>query len=144
MCFVSTAFLIFILDRLSKYSIKSFLTSTNTYPIIKGIFHFTLVENKGAAFGVFPGYSSFFLIVSFIAIFLIIYLFFKKKLEGKLGEISLGLILGGTLGNLYDRLVYGAVIDFLDFRIWPVFNLADSAITVGIILLMWICWKDKR
>ena len=144
MYFVLTAFLIFILDRLSKCYIESFLTSRDTYPVIKGIFHLTLVENKGAAFGLLPGYFPFFLIVSSVAILFILYLLIKKKIKGKLGEVSLGLILGGTLGNLYDRLVYGAVIDFLDFRIWPVFNLADSAITIGVILLVWVCWKDKK
>jgi len=60
-----------------------------------------------------------------------------------LAEISFGLILGGALGNLLDRLIHGAVIDFLDFRIWPVFNLADSAITIGVILLAWVYLKKK-
>ncbi len=60
-----------------------------------------------------------------------------------MAEISFGLILGGALGNLLDRLIHGAVIDFLDFRIWPVFNLADSAITIGVILLAWVYLKKK-
>lgn len=138
MCLVLAAFSVFILDRLSKSIIKFFLLSPKSYPVIKGIFHLTLIKNQGAAFGLFPGSFPLFLFISLATIVLIFYLYSQKKIKGKLGEFSLGLILGGALGNLYDRIFYGAVIDFLDFRIWPVFNLADSAITIGVILLAWV------
>ncbi len=143
MYFWVVTFFVFILDRFSKNLVVSFLELQKTYPLIRNVFHLTLVKNQGAAFGLFPGYLFLFLIISFSAVILIFYLYLNKKIKGRLEEIALGLILGGTLGNLYDRFIYGAVIDFLDFRVWPVFNLADSAITTGVFLLIWGCWKDK-
>ena len=143
MCFVLTAFLIFIFDRISKIYISALLPSQKSYPVVKNFFHLTLVKNKGAAFGLLPGYLPLFLAVSFVTIIIILFLHFQKKIKARAGTFALGLILGGTLGNLYDRLFHGAVIDFLDFRFWPVFNLADSAITGGVIILAWICLRGK-
>ena len=143
MCFVLTASLVFILDRISKIYISVLLHPQKSYPIIKNFFHLTLVENKGAAFGFLPGYLPLFMAVSLLTIIIILFLHFQKKIKARSADLSLGLILGGTLGNLYDRLFHGAVIDFLDFRFWPVFNLADSAITTGVIILAWICLREK-
>ena len=143
MCFVLTASLVFILDRVSKIYISVLLSSQKAYPVVKNVFHLTLVKNKGAAFGLLPGWLPLFLTVSLVTIIIILSLHFQKKIKASIGAFSLGLILGGTLGNLYDRLFYGAVIDFLDFRFWPVFNLADSAITIGVIILAWICLREK-
>ena len=143
MCFLLTAFLVFILDQCSKRYIIFFLPPEKSSPVIENIFHLTLVKNRGAAFGLLPGYFPLLLIISLFTIFLILFFHFTKKIKGRLAEVSFGLILGGALGNLLDRLIHGAVIDFLDFRIWPVFNLADSAITIGVILLAWVYFKER-
>ncbi|MBI5144837.1 MAG: signal peptidase II [Candidatus Omnitrophica bacterium] len=122
------------LDQLSKYFFRKILLVNQSLPLIKGIFHFTLVYNRGAAFGILKNKLPLFILASLLAIVLI-YLNIKKQEKFSLYSVSLALILGGALGNLIDRLFFGYVIDFLDFRIWPVFNLADSAITVGAVLL---------
>ena len=90
------------------------------------------------AFGLFPGQANFLLILSILVVpalvtFLII---FSRRIKTGLVKFGLALILGGAIGNLIDRLRWGEIVDFLDFRIWPVFNLADTAITVGAILLI--------
>jgi len=125
---------ILFLDQLSKFLVTHNLLVDHSFPVIKGVFHLTLVHNRGAAFGILKNQIPLFVVTAIVAIFMIC-ANLKNNKEGKLYSISLGLILAGALGNLIDRLFSGYVIDFLDFRIWPVFNLADSAITIGAILL---------
>jgi len=126
--------IILSLDQATKFLVTKFLTLGQSVPIIKNFFYFSLVHNSGAAFGIFKDQGIIFIIVSIVAIVLI-YSALKKNKHLKLYCFSLSLILAGAIGNLIDRILYGFVIDFLDFRIWPVFNIADSAITIGAILL---------
>jgi signal peptidase II len=127
--------IILILDQSSKFMICRAMTLNESIPVVRNVFHLTYIQNKGAAFGLFPCQTLFFIIVTLLVISLII--FFYKRMSGNrvLMSWALGFILGGAVGNLIDRIRLQAVIDFLDFRIWPVFNLADSAITVGAIIL---------
>ncbi|MFA5411017.1 MAG: signal peptidase II [Candidatus Omnitrophota bacterium] len=136
---------ILFLDQLTKFLVTKTLTLNHSIPVIKGIFHLTLTYNRGAAFGLLKGKVPFFIFTSLVAV-LLIYLELKNNKFKKFSayNISLGLILAGGIGNLIDRLFFGYVIDFLDFRIWPVFNLADSAITVGAILLGWSVLIKKK
>ena len=127
---------ILALDQFTKFLASKNLFLNQSIPVISQVFHFTLIHNKGAAFGILKERVPLFIIASTLAIILL-YLNIKKHRKTSLYSISLGLILSGALGNLIDRLFLGYVIDFLDFRIWPVFNIADSAITVGAILLGW-------
>ena len=120
------------LDQLSKLLVTRNFLYHESLPVIKGIFHITLIHNRGAAFGILKDQLSLFIFTSVFAIILII---LKLKDTGKYYGLSLSLILAGALGNLIDRLFLGYVIDFLDFRIWPVFNVADTAITIGAVLL---------
>lgn len=117
---LTTAFLAVILDQLSKYLFKSY---------------FSVTRNYGAAFGLFQGYKWLFVIVAVIVVFLI----YKYR---NLNNLALGLLLGGTIGNLVDRLVYGYVIDFINLGFWPSFNLADSFSTIGVFLLIYLHWRD--
>jgi len=137
--------IILSLDQLTKFIITKNLSLNQSIPIIKGIFHLTLVHNRGAAFGILRNQIPLFIFTSLFATVLIYFNLkdtrFKKSLIYK---ISLSLILAGALGNLIDRLFLGYVVDFLDFRIWPVFNVADSAITVGAILLGYSILKKDR
>lgn len=123
-------------DQLTKFLVTRSLFYSQTIPVIKGIFNLTLVHNRGAAFGILKNQTPLFIFSSVLAIILI-FLNLKNGKNKKSYNIFLSLILGGALGNLIDRLLFGYVIDFLDFRIWPVFNIADSAITVGAVLLSW-------
>ena len=136
-----TSLLIALLDQLTKFFIKQNFQSNQSIPIIKNFLHFTYITNTGSAFGLFKGFNILFILFSIIVVFVLLYYFKKIKENERLLQFSVGLLLGGTIGNLIDRIVYGAVIDFIDFRIWPVFNIADSAVTISIILLIILLWK---
>ncbi|KJJ85103.1 lipoprotein signal peptidase [Candidatus Omnitrophus magneticus] len=135
--FVIAVPLIYSLDQATKFWIKNILSEGESLPLIKNIFHLTLVYNQGTAFGVLKAYSTFLLFLSGLAsLGLIILLTLKHKHMSFLERAGFSFILAGTLGNFTDRLYYGYVVDFLDFRVWPVFNIADSFITTGAILLV--------
>ncbi len=136
-------FTILFLDQLTKFLATKNLELNNPLPVIKGIFSLTLVHNRGAAFGIFRNQLYLFILSSFIAVILI-YSALKKRKNNSLYAFSLSLILGGALGNLIDRVILGYVIDFFDFHFWPVFNIADSAITIGVILLGWQLLKSEK
>lgn len=109
-----------------------------------GVFHLTRVENTGAAFGLLKGTGSFLTIVSMLCVVLLGAYLTQHFLKGivSLRTTAAALVIAGALGNLYDRLRYGVVIDFLDFRIWPVFNIADISICVGVVLVAWTLIKQ--
>lgn len=132
-------------DQLSKAVIRRELVLGESVPVLP-FFHITHVTNTGAAFGILPNSNLFFILVTFAILGV---LFFLRRSWGEtrhpaLTRWGLLLIVGGALGNLCDRLAFGAVTDFLDFLVWPVFNLADSCICIGIGLLMWSTQGGSR
>ena len=135
-----TALLVAIADQLSKFWIRSNLDIGESLFEI-GFFRLTHVNNTGAAFGLFQGQSFLLTIIALVGVAtLSLYaLFFHHRfpfLGNRLGKLALGLVLGGTVGNnLIDRIRLGFITDFIDFNFWPAFNIADSAIVVGVILL---------
>ena len=132
----SIASLVLILDRLTKYIAYVSLSQGQSVKIFPNIFHITLVLNKGAAFGLLQEQRLFFIILSFVIIcFILFYIWANDRRMGITLPLAFALILAGATGNLIDRLKLGYVIDFLDFRVWPVFNIADSALTIGTIIL---------
>ncbi|MCX5711756.1 MAG: signal peptidase II [Candidatus Omnitrophica bacterium] len=135
---------ILFFDQASKFLVVKSLSLNQSVPILRGIFHISLVHNRGAAFGLLNNQVPVFIAATLLAVVLIA-LSLKKSKADKLSlyNIALYLILGGALGNLIDRLFLGYVIDFLDFRVWPVFNIADSAITIGAVLLGWCILRNK-
>jgi signal peptidase II len=137
--------IILSLDQLTKFLAAKNLTLNQSLSLIKGVFHLTLVHNRGAAFGILKNQLPLFIFTAIFAAFLI---FLNLKNTGykkpSLYTLALSLILAGAIGNLIDRLCFGYVIDFLDFRIWPVFNIADSSITVGAVLLGYSILKSKE
>jgi signal peptidase II len=137
MLLYGVALLWVVLDQFSKYFILETFGLGQSLPILPPIFHLTLVHNTGIAFGLFQ--NSPFVLTTLIAVCVLALLFFSYKIFKKSSyeQIAYGLILGGAIGNLIDRVRFGWVVDFLDFRIWPVFNLADSGITIGVILFAW-------
>jgi signal peptidase II len=135
--FFLTVALVLAADQLSKLWIKSY--SEGQVIFEAGIFRITHIHNTGASFGLFRGQSLALTIVAFIGIILVLsYVFLISRhlplLGTRMSKLSLGLVLGGIIGNLIDRLQFGYVTDFIDISIWPTFNIADSAITVGVIL----------
>ncbi|MCK9478838.1 MAG: signal peptidase II [Firmicutes bacterium] len=130
------AFAVAVFDQYTKaLAIKKL--AGGTIPIIKDIFHFTYVENTGAAFGIFKDGNTVFTIVTAIILIGIIVALIAIKPQDLYIKISSGLVLGGAVGNLLDRIFRGFVIDFLDFRVisYPVFNIADSFIVIGAIII---------
>ena len=120
----------------SKYPFQSI-------PVIKNIFHITIVFNKGAAFGILQKSGTFLIYVSILFILLFFFLIKREKIKSKLFLVACGLIIGGALSNFWDRVFLGYVVDYIDLRVWPVFNLSDSCITVGAGFLFWDSCKKR-
>lgn len=130
------ALAVFIFDQLAKKYFSKSLSLGRSIPVIKNVFHLSLVHNTGVAFGLFKNQQALFIIItSIVILYIALALFLNRKQNSLSSRIAFGLILGGACGNLLDRLRLGFIVDFFDFRIWPVFNIADSAITIGICLL---------
>ena len=131
--------LIFLLDQATKYMVATTFRIGESKPVVPGAFHLTYVRNTGGAFGLLKGWVPLLIIISVVAIVVIVRIAIMQQTispRQKLGQYAVATIMGGALGNLADRLHLGYVVDFLDFRIWPVFNVADVAITVGVGLLI--------
>jgi len=141
---LSVSSFVVIVDRLTKYILFRNLSEGESIRIVPGIFHITLVLNSGAAFGLFRGRSVFFTVSTALVIIFICLYMWRGECKDILILIALGLIMGGAAGNLIDRVVFGYVIDFMDFRVWPVFNIADASITVGAFILAVKLVFDRR
>ncbi|MDI3316403.1 MAG: signal peptidase II [Bacillota bacterium] len=137
MTFAWVALAVLALDWLSKLAVRRWMTPGESIAVVPGVFHLTYTRNTGAAFSLFQGGSDWLAGVSLVIAAGVV-LFALRQGRGRPWlQVALGLVLGGALGNLVDRLSRGWVVDFLDFRIWPVFNLADSSVVVGALLLAW-------
>lgn len=140
--------IVFFIDRLTKILITNNFSLNVRNKIINKFFYITNCHNTGAAFSIFSGNIIFLILITLIVLYLIYNTLKKKKSMSKIISISYGLLLGGILGNLFDRLFYGYVIDFLDFQIFKfdfaVFNVADTAIVIGAIILLIFEGSDKN
>lgn len=132
-----------ILDQFSKYIVVENMALGESIPIIEEVFHLTYILNPGAAFGMFAHNRLFFIAIAVIVIGIIIWA--RREILASPWEVKAGcgLFLGGAMGNLIDRARQGLVIDFFDFRIWPVFNIADIAICIGVGLIIWNLLKTE-
>lgn len=136
------AFFVVVLDQLSKYGIRTMMELHESLPVIPDVFHITYILNKGAAFGILENQRWFFLLIA-LSLF-VLYGIFRRRLPQHCQVYGgVGLLLGGALGNALDRFWLGAVVDFFDFRVWPVFNVADMGIVVGVTLLLWYSWRHN-
>ncbi|MGI6262714.1 MAG: signal peptidase II [Succiniclasticum sp.] len=139
------AALVVVADRVTKYLVVTHMAEGQSIPLVDGIFHLTYILNPGAAFGMMAHSRTLFLAVGAAVVVAVLY--FRRAIlaEGLCIRVGTSLFLGGALGNLWDRVQTGLVVDFLDFRIWPVFNVADIAICVGVALVAWgIFRKEDR
>jgi signal peptidase II len=146
--FLTCATLVLALDQVTKAIVSARLLPGDPVPVIDNFLRLTLVHNTGAAFGLFPGSRLPFILISALAIVVVLYLFARDAYRSFLNRVLLGSILGGALGNLIDRIRWGRVVDFIDVGFgtvrWPVFNVADSAVTLGVILLAWNLARSGR
>jgi signal peptidase II len=134
----SAAALVYALDRLTKVLAENNLGGRPPVEIVPGVLELRFTTNPGGAFGLFGGAAWLFVLASVVVVIAVVVS--ARRLPSALAAVSLGFVLGGALGNLTDRVIRGPgfsgeVVDFIDFQVWPVFNLADSAIVVGAILL---------
>lgn len=129
-------------DQAVKAVIQRSMFLHESIPVIPDFFHLTYIVNRGAAFGVLENQQWLFLLVAVI-LFLLYGVFYRNIPRSWLIHCGLGLLLGGALGNALDRALKGAVVDFFDFRVWPVFNVADMGIVIGVLLLLWYSWTHS-
>lgn len=125
------ALLIIISDQLIKYFISSNMFLGQSIPVVPQVFHLTYILNPGAAFGILENQRWLFIFIAVILIIAVIYFYRYIKQLAKLFRIGIALLFGGAIGNMIDRIFIGKVVDYMDFRIWPIFNLADIAIVSG-------------
>jgi signal peptidase II len=140
--FFGTTLAVIALDQWTKGLARTHLLGNDgdgprSIPLLGEYIRLTYVQNRGAAFGLLQDQTTFFILVGVIVIVVIIASYRQLKEPGWLLNLCLGLQMGGALGNLVDRIRYGYVVDFVDLTFWPVFNVADSAICVGVALLAW-------
>ena len=140
---ITIAIIVTILDQLVKWLVQTEMDLGETISIIPHIFHLTYIHNPGAAFGILPHQEWFFLAI--VVILFAAYFFMRKKIPQKpiYFPASVAMLLGGALGNAIDRVRYGSVVDFFDFRIWPIFNVADIFICVGVALIVFYFWRHN-
>lgn len=146
--FLACAAAVVALDQATKVVASSRLETGESISVLGDFIRLTLVHNTGAAFGLFPGSRVPFIIVSVLAIGVVLYLFLRDTYRSAWNRTLLGCILGGAIGNLVDRVRLGWVVDFIDVGYgtarWPVFNVADSAVTLGVLLLAWNLARSGR
>jgi signal peptidase II len=142
------AAIVVAIDQATKVIVVNRLTEGESVRAIDGILYWTLQRNPGSAFGLFRHFPvAFTILASAIAIGILVG---AHRVRDRLTAVALGLVLGGAIGNLVDRIVRppgvfrGHVVDFIDFRVWPVFNIADSCVVVGVVLLLVASWRAER
>ena len=137
----SIAIVVVLIDQITKFSIKNSFQLNQSIPVIKNFFHLTYIHNFGAGFGILQQQRFILIFISLIVVGVILFYLDRIKDKESLLQVFVGFSLGGTIGNLIDRVFYGFVIDFLDFRIWPTFNFADSFVSIGVIGLVIYLWN---
>lgn len=132
------AFFIIIIDQLVKYWTLTQLDLYESLPGIPGVFDFFYIQNRGASWGILSGRMALFYLVTLVVVVYLLYLMYKTPNFQTLSHIAYGLLIGGALGNFIDRLLHGYVVDMfrLLFISFPIFNVADMSLTVGVVILV--------
>lgn len=140
---ILTAIAVTILDQVVKWFVQGHMELGESIPLIPHVFHLTYIMNPGAAFGILEYQHTFFL--GIVVVLFAAYLIMRRRIPKNLVyfPIGIGMVLGGALGNAIDRVRYQGVVDFFDFRVWPIFNVADIAICVGMALILWYFWRHS-
>lgn len=133
--------LVFVADRVTKALAVQGLSLGESLPVIEDVLHLTYVQNTGAAFGILRGRFLFFVVANAVLFAGILWWHYFSGEAHLMSRPAAGMILGGALGNLVDRMAWGYVVDFIDLRVWPVFNVADIGLVVGSVLLAVHLWR---
>lgn len=135
---IGLSIVVVFLDQATKFWIQSRMVTGESLPVIAGFFHITYVLNAGAAFGILENKTWFFIGVALLLVGGMVYIYPRLPADKPLLRLGAGLLTGGAIGNLIDRIRIGSVVDFFDFRIWPVFNIADICIVCGVGCLIYV------
>lgn len=140
--------ILLLVDQISKILVIKLLDITSSIELIKNFFYLTYIHNNGAAFNILTGQRIFLILIAIVILIVFFNYLRKTKVEGKIEKLAFSLVIGGSLGNLLDRILRGYVIDFIDIKIFkynfPVFNLADTFIVIGVFLLLIILSKKEK
>lgn len=141
------AVIVFALDQAAKLLVVQNIPlyqSWSLFPNLARLFRFTFITNTGAAFGMFPQLGGVFMVVAIVVIAAIVVFYHHLPTADLWVRVSLGMQLGGALGNLVDRIIRGYVVDFVDIGFWPIFNLADLSIVLGVSILAYYLWNEEN
>lgn len=138
------ALLATLIDQATKLVVVNSLYLHESIPVIPQVFAITRVHNSGIAFGLFPGLPDVFMVITLASMLIVLYFYLTVEPRTFLLTIGCGLILGGAMGNLLDRFRYEYVVDFLHFSFWPAFNVADSCVSIGVALLLFSFFREKK
>ncbi|MDO8880688.1 MAG: signal peptidase II [Coriobacteriia bacterium] len=146
LAFAVTVATVVVIDQVTKAIVRASLTLNDSIPLIDGVFWLTRVRNTGAAFGMFRGQQWLLISVAFVVLGVIAWTLARVRPESWLVRWGLALVTGGTIGNLIDRVFLGGVTDFFNLGWWPVFNVADISLDVGVVLIVvWLLFsRDHR
>ena len=142
MSVLAVSFFLILADQMVKLGITRTMQLGESIPVLSGIFHITYIENPGAAFGMFANQRWIFIVAGILVVLGAGAMYRRLYESGRMVRFGAALLLGGAVGNLIDRIRLGRVIDFLDFRVWPVFNIADIGICVGVACLIYALMRD--
>jgi len=135
MLFYLLALVILAFDQIFKYLVHHLMSFGQSIPIYSNFVKFTYVRNTGAAFSLFVGFSSYLIVIGVAVVIAVIFFHHKLSKNNYWMQVSLAFVLGGSLGNLLDRIFRSYVIDYIDITVWPVFNFADIMINIGVIMI---------
>ena len=138
MALIGLSAVVIFLDQATKFWIQSRMAYGESVPVISSIFHITYILNPGAAFGILENQTWFFVCVAFLLLAAIAYIYPRLPADRPFLKLGAGLLTGGAIGNLIDRIRIGFVVDFFDFRVWPIFNVADICIVCGVACLAYV------
>ena len=144
---IGVAAIVFALDQATKFLVVQNIPLSESWsisPIFARLFKFTYITNTGAAFGMFPQLGNIFTVVAIIVIIGIVFFHHFLPIGSIWVRLSIGLQLGGAMGNLVDRVLRGFVVDFVDIGFWPIFNIADISIVVGVTILTFCLWDEEN
>lgn len=138
------AALVVALDQFTKYLVKTRMEFGESIPVLGDFLRITSHRNPGAAWGILSGQRWLFVVITIVVIIGIG--LYARRAKSRLVRVALPLLMGGAVGNLIDRVLYGEVVDFFDVRVinYPIFNIADSAIVIAVILILLDVWRDSR
>ena len=141
---VFSFFGILLIDQLVKYYVELTMLPGESIPVASPFFHITFVLNPGAAFGIFRDQQWLFLVTAIVFSIAFLFLYERLRRSGMLIHYGSVALAAGAVSNLIDRIRLGHVVDFFDFRVWPVFNVADIAIVLGTTAVLWALFVQKK